>query len=254
MMGRWVETAGSFAGDIDGLILLVTVLTGFWFFAAQGIFFWLIFRFRAREGVPALYVTGKEPHLKRWINIPHILIILCDVVIIAAAIKVWVGVKQTMPPADEEVRVIGQQWAWTFVHAGADGKLDTGDDIVTTDDMHVEVGKTYHFLLESKDVLHSFSVPVFRLKQDVVPGRTITGWFKPVKTGAYDIQCAEICGIGHGVMSGRIHIETAAEHEAWVQGNTPVAAAPADVPAPRAAGAAAVTGALAASGAPAVAH
>jgi len=255
MMGRWVETAGSFAGDIDGLILLVTVLVGFWFFAAQGMFFWLIFRFRAREGVPALYVTGKEPHLKRWINIPHILIILCDVVIIAAAIKVWVGVKQTMPPADEEVRVIGQQWAWTFVHAGADGKLDTGDDIVTTDDMHVEVGKTYHFLLESKDVLHSFSVPVFRLKQDVVPGRTITGWFKPIKTGAYDIQCAEICGIGHGVMSGRIHIETAAEHEAWVQGNTPVAAAPADaVPAPRAAGAAAVSGALAASGAPAVAH
>ena len=234
MMGRWVESAGSFAGEVDGLILLVTVLVGFWFFAAQGMFFWLIFRFRAREGVPALYVTGKEKHLKRWINIPHVLIMLCDVVIVAAAIKVWVGIKQTMPPADEQVRVIGQQWAWTFVHAGTDGQLDTADDIVTTDDLHVQLGKTYHFLLESKDVLHSLSIPVFRLKQDAVPGRTITGWFKPVKTGSFDIQCAEICGMGHGMMSGRIHIETAAEHEAWVQGHTPLAAVAPEVAAPAA--------------------
>lgn len=220
-----VPNASSYAGDIDGLILLVTVLVGFWFFLAQGAFFWLIFRFRAREGVPALYLTGKEPSVKRWITIPHYLIIVCDIVIIVAAIKVWVDIKQTLPPADGLVRVVGQQWVWTFVHAGGDGKLDTPDDIVTTDDLHVEVGKTYHFLLESKDVLHSFSVPVFRLKQDAIPGRTITGWFKPTRTGSYDIQCAEICGIGHGVMTGRIHIESAADHQAWQQEHTPIVAA-----------------------------
>ena len=225
MMERLIQNASSFGGDIDGLILLVTILVGFWFLLAQGMFFWLIFRFRAREGVPAQYLTGHEKHVHRWITIPHYLIIVCDVVIIAAAIKVWVEVKQHMPPADEEVRVVGQQWAWTFVHPGADGKLDTPDDIVTTDDLHVQVGRTYHFLLESKDVLHSFSVPVFRLKQDAVPGRTITGWFKPIRTGSFDIQCAEICGIGHGVMNGRIHIEGAAEHQAWVQQHTPAAAA-----------------------------
>lgn len=224
-MERLIPNVSSYGGDIDGLILLVTILTGFWFLLAQGMFFWLIFRFRAKEGVPAQYLTGKEKHVERWITIPHYLIIVCDIVIIAAAIKVWVEVKQHMPAADEQVRVVGQQWAWTFVHPGADGKLDTPDDIVTTDDLHVQVGKTYHFLLESKDVLHSFSVPVFRLKQDAVPGRTITGWFKAVKTGSYDIQCAEICGIGHGVMNGRIHIETAVEHQAWVAAHTPVAAA-----------------------------
>jgi cytochrome c oxidase subunit 2 len=224
-MERLIQSASSYAGDIDGLILLVTILTGFWFFLAQGVFFWLIFRFRAREGVPAQYLTGKEKHVKRWINIPHYLILVCDIVIIAAAIKVWVEIKQTMPPADQEVRVVGQQWVWTFVHAGADGKLDTPDDIVTSDHLHIEVGKTYHFLLESKDVLHSFSVPVFRLKQDAVPGRTITGWFKATRTGEFDIQCAEICGIGHGVMNGRIHIESAADHQAWVEGHTPIAAA-----------------------------
>jgi|SRR5436190_2287657 len=229
MIAQWLKSAGSFSGQIDGLIWLVTIVVGLWFFAAQGMFFWLIFRFRKKEGVPAMYVTGKEPHLKRWINIPHFLVLLCDVLIIAAAIKVWVAVKQTMPPIDEQIRVIGQQWAWTFVQPGLDGKLDTPDDIVTTDDLHVQVGKTYQFLLESKDVLHSFSVPVFRLKQDVVPGRTITGWFRAIKTGTYDIQCAEICGIGHGVMSGRIHIENPAEHTAWVTGHTPVTAAAATV-------------------------
>ena len=225
MIDQWVRQASSYAGDIDGLVLLVTVLVGFWFFAAQGMFFWLLFRFRAREGVPAQYLTGKEKHVKTWINIPHYLIILCDIVIIVAAVKVWMHVKQTLPPAEATIKVVGQQWVWSFVHPGRDGQLQTADDIATTDDLHIEVGKTYHFLLESKDVLHSFSVPVFRLKQDAIPGRTITGWFKATKTGSYDIQCAEICGMGHGVMMGRIHIETPEQHRAWVENHVPLAAA-----------------------------
>src|SRR5262245_33724239 len=229
-MERLIPNASSYGGDIDGLIVLVKILTGFWFFLAQGMFFWLIWRFRAKEGVPAQYLSGGEKHVTRWITIPHYLIIVCDIVIIAAAIKVWVEVKQHTPAIDEQVRVVGQQWAWTFVHRGADGKLDTPDDIVTTDDLHVEVNKNIQFLLESKDVLHSFSVPVFRLKQDAIPGRTINGWFKAIKTGSFDIQCAEICGIGHGVMNGRIHIETATEHQAWVQAHTPTAAAAAASP------------------------
>jgi cytochrome c oxidase subunit 2 len=65
-------------------------------------------------------------------------------------------------------------------------------------------------------VLHSFSVPVFRLKQDAIPGRVITGWFEATKTGSYDIQCAEICGIGHGIMGARIVIETPEQHAAWM--------------------------------------
>ena len=65
-------------------------------------------------------------------------------------------------------------------------------------------------------MLHSFSVPVFRLKQDAIPGRVITGWFTPSKTGTWDVQCAEICGIGHGLMGARIYIETAEQHTAWM--------------------------------------
>jgi cytochrome c oxidase subunit 2 len=111
---------------------------------------------------------------------------------------------------------VAQQWAWTFTHPGVDGKLGTEDDVETVDELHVKADKTYHFKLESTDVMHSFSVPAFRLKQDAIPGREITGWFKPTKTGSYDIQCAEICGIGHALMPARIHVETEADHAAWL--------------------------------------
>ena len=218
-----LPSASTFSGDIDGLVVLVTVLVGAWFVATQIMFFWLMWRFRARPGVPSQYITGKEPHLKRWINIPHTLILICDVVIIIAAVRVWVKVKQTLPPSDDTIRVVGQQWTWTFQHSGADGTLDTADDVWTSDTLHVAVGKTYHFLLESKDVLHSFFVPVFRLKQDAIPGRTITGWFKATKTGSYDILCAEICGIGHGIMGARIVIDTPEQQAAWVQQHSVVA-------------------------------
>lgn len=225
MIDRLVASLSTYSGDIDRLFLLVTILVGFWFILAEVMFFWLIFRFRARPGVPALYLSDKDKKVKRWINIPHWLIIGCDVVIIVAAVRVWAHVKQTLPPPDATVRVTGQQWVWTFEHPGADGALGTSDDIVTSDELHVEVGKTYHFLLESKDVLHSFSVPVFRLKQDAVPGRTITGWFKATAPGTHDIQCAEMCGIGHGVMAARIFLETPEQHAAWVQKHAPALAA-----------------------------
>lgn len=223
MIDRWVQQASSFAGDVDGLVLLVTVLVGFWFIAAEVMFFWLIFRFRKRDGVATQYLSGKEKHVKNWVNIPHYLVLLCDVFIIIGAVQVWVKIKQTLPPADATIRVTGQQWAWTFTQPGMDGLLDSADDIHTSDTLHVEVGKTYHFKLESKDVLHSFSVPVFRLKQDSVPGRIITGWFKPTMAGAFDIQCAEICGIGHGIMAARIHVDTPEQHQEWMAQNSPIA-------------------------------
>lgn len=215
-MERFLIQASTYAGSIDGVIMLVAVLVGFWFLLAEGIFFWLIWKFRARPGEKSQYLTGKEKHIKRWITIPHALVLVCDVFIIIASVRVWYNVKQQLPEADSTIRVIGQQWAWTFQHPGNDNELDTDDDIYTVGDLHVEVDKTYHFRLESRDVLHSFSVPVFRLKQDAIPGRSITGWFQATDTGEYDVQCAEICGIGHGIMAARIHIEDAQAHAQWI--------------------------------------
>ena len=188
--------------DIDNLFPLIFVLVGFWFILSEVVFFWLIFRFREKDGVRAEYITGEEKQQKRWITIPA---------------PARAGLRRvhhrrrrdasgttssrTCRPPTQTVRVIAQQWAWTLRaprarrearhrrrhHDGRRAPRRRSD-------------KLYHFKLESRDVLHSFSVPVFRLKQDAIPGRVITGWFEPTKTGTYDIQCAEICGIGHGLM------------------------------------------------------
>jgi len=233
MIEHYLIEASTFAGQIDNVINIVGVLVGFWGLLTAAIFFWLLFRFRARDGVASQYITGEEKEQKRFISIPHYLIMVCDIFIIVAAIQAWVVVKQHLPEQPHAtVRVIGQQWAWTFVHPGPDGQLDTADDVATNYELHIEVNQPYIFELSSRDVLHNFSVPVFRLKQDAIPGRVITGWFEANQTGTFDIQCAEICGIGHGLMPARIVIESAEEHAAWIaqQSPTQLAAAPTGAP------------------------
>ena len=208
MIEFYVENASSFASDIDNLFEVVTWIIGFWFFVVFGTFVYFIVKFRRKKGVKAQYVAGEKHSETKWTHYPHYAVIAFDVAIIALNIFVWVDIKQTLPPRDNLVRVIGQQWSWTFVHAGPDGELDTPDDIATANDLHVKVDNTYHFELQSRDVLHNFSVPAFRLRQDAVPGRTINGWFKPTKTGTYDLQCAEMCGYGHGIMGAAITVHT----------------------------------------------
>lgn len=217
MISWFLPQASTFAGDVDALIFLILVIVGAWFILAEVVLFWLIFKFRARDGVRSQYVTGETKREKRWVSYPHYAVLVFDVIIVVGALRVWNGVKVIAPAPEETVRVVSQQWAWTFVHAGPDGRLDTPDDIRTVDDMYVQQNRVYRFELHSRDVLHSFSVPVFRLKQDAVPGRMIAGWFKPTLAGDFDIQCAEICGIGHGLMPGRIHVQTAAAHQRWLQ-------------------------------------
>lgn len=215
MISQFVDTGSTYAAQIDNVILIIALITGFWFFLTMGVFYYFLYKFQAKNVDRAMYIEGTEKKYKRFITWPHFVIIAMDVVIIVVAVRAWVHVKQHLPKAEATVRIIGQQWAWTFVHPGPDRKLDTEDDITTIDELHVEVGKVYHYKLLAKDVLHSFSVPVFRLKQDAVPGRTITGWFEATITGSYDVQCAEMCGIGHGLMAARIHLRKAKGHLAW---------------------------------------
>jgi cytochrome c oxidase subunit II len=215
-----IESASTYAKDIDGIIELIAWIVGPWFLLTFGIFIYFIFKFRKKEGVKALYIDGENPDHMKWISRPHAAVLLFDIVVVIVAIQVWNKVKIDLPEPDYTIGVVGHQWSWRFIHPGQDGKLGTADDIETVDELHVMVDKTYHFKLTSVDVLHSFSVPVFRLKQDAVPGREITGWFNATKTGEFDIQCAEMCGIGHGIMGGRIHIATEADHNKWIASRT----------------------------------
>jgi cytochrome c oxidase subunit 2 len=218
--------ASSYAYDIDSLFGLITFLVGFWFIVSEVVLFYFIFRFRRKTpDQKAQYISGEEPHHKQWISIPHILVILCDVVLVVGTVYVWYKIKQDLPPAQATIRVTGQQWAWTFEHPGPDNLLEddpattdvdeSADNITLVDELHLKVNTVYHFKLESTDVLHSFSIPAFRIKQDSVPGRTITGWFEPIKEGEYDIQCAEMCGIGHGLMMGRLYVHSEENFNQW---------------------------------------
>jgi cytochrome c oxidase subunit 2 len=229
MIESMVPAASTYAADIDNLFSLIFWIVAFWSALTFGVFFWLMWRFRKAASPKAEYLTGDETHPKKLIGRAHMAVLVFDVVILVFAVRVWYDVKQDLPDADRTVRVVAQQWAWSFHHEGPDGRLGTPDDIAMNDELHLEVGQLYHYKLESRDVLHNFSVPVFRLKQDAIPGRVITGWFQPTRTGEYDIQCAEICGIGHGLMPARVVIESAAEHAAWMQSHSSVAIAAATV-------------------------
>jgi cytochrome c oxidase subunit 2 len=229
ILNSLVPAGSTYAGDIDLLFDVITLLVGIPFLIASYLFFSFIFRFKAKSGKKALYITGTEHQYMKWIHRAHIPILSFDVIIVVMAVNVWFDVKQNLPEASATVRVIAQQWAWTFVHPGPDGQLDTPDDIAKVNELHVQVDRLHHFQLESKDVVHSFSVPVFRLKQDAIPGRVITGWFTPTMTGEFDIQCTEICGVGHALMPARIFIETADQHAAWVASNSSVSVASATV-------------------------
>jgi cytochrome c oxidase subunit 2 len=213
--------ASEYAIEIDVLFDVITILVGFWFFLVLGYFFYLIFRYRHRPGQKAEYVTGETHKQKQAIEIPHLLILACDIAIIVPTFVVWYNIKIDIPPPEEEVRIVSQQWAWTFYHAGQDGVLGTDDDVASVNELRLKKNVQYTYHLESKDVMHSFSIPVFRLKQDAVPGRVISGHFKPIMEGEWDVQCAEMCGVAHGIMGARVIIESEEEHNAWLAAKTP---------------------------------
>ncbi len=222
MLEYFLPRASSFAGSIDHLFDLITYLVMFWFLLTFAFFLYVCFRFRHKPGQKAQYLTGETHKEKQAIEIPHYLILVCDLAILFYTFKVWHEVKIDMPEYDEQVRIISQQWAWTFEHAGADGLLETKEDNITLiNELVLKKDTQYKYELQALDVMHSFSIPVFRLKQDSIPGRNIYGHFKPILEGEWDIQCAEMCGYGHGFMPARVVIKSAEDYDAWIAENTP---------------------------------
>src|SRR5581483_2652199 len=105
------------------------------------------------------------------------------------------------------IDVVGKQWMWKLQHA--EGKREI-------DELHVPVGQTVLLTMTSQDVIHSFYVPAFRVKQDVLPGRYTTEWFKPTRTGEYHLFCAEFCGTEHSGMIGRVVVMEPNAYEQWL--------------------------------------
>jgi cytochrome c oxidase subunit 2 len=123
------------------------------------------------------------------------------------------------PRADEhplEVEILAQQWAWNMRYAGPDGQFGTPDDIVTLDELHVPVGRAVLVHLRSKDVVHSFYLPNFRVKQDALPGAETRAWFQAKRTGVFEIGCAQHCGASHYKMRALLTVEAPDAFDAWL--------------------------------------
>jgi cytochrome c oxidase subunit 2 len=225
MLDWWLpENVSTYGRDIDWLFHLIYWITGITAILVFATMVAFLVMYRDRPGRRARYTHGNTTLEIVWTVVPSLIL----VVLTFLSAPAWSRIKIQAPPAsDLVVQVTAKQFNWQVVYPGADGKFGTADDKALLDEMHVPVNKVVHVQLRSQDVIHSFFVPQFRMKQDAVPGREITQWFEATKPGKYELPCAELCGFGHSGMKGWIHVHTADDYTKWAAENLRAEAAPA---------------------------
>ncbi|MGH7952129.1 MAG: cytochrome c oxidase subunit II [Limisphaerales bacterium] len=120
---------------------------------------------------------------------------------------------EEVPPTNAlQINVVGKQWMWKIQHQEGNREIDA---------LHIPVNRPVKLTLASEDVIHSFFVPAFRVKQDVVPGRFTTEWFEPDRVGAYHFYCSEYCGAGHSLMQGMVYVMTPTAYQEWLTRGRP---------------------------------
>jgi cytochrome c oxidase subunit II len=235
--------------QIDSLIGWIHLFMLILFVGWGGFFVYCLVRFRQSRHPVANY-AGVKSHRSTYMEIG--VAVVEAVLLFGFAIPLWAArVDQRPPDADAlVVQVTGEQFAWNMHYAGADrvfGRTDVKlidlqsnplgldlddpaakDDVTTVNQMYLPVNTPIVVKLRAKDVIHSFGVPEFRVKQDAIPGYTIPVWFVPTVTTAemrarkgnpafqYEIACAQLCGLGHARMRGFVTVQSAAEFERWM--------------------------------------
>jgi len=219
---------------IDHTINLTFWITGVAFTAIILFMAYCVFRFRHQEGRRAEY-NPESRKLEWWLTIVTAMGVGG---MLAPGLFVW-NQFVTVPEGASEVEVISQQWQWNFRLPGKDGRLGTSDTryvtsnnplglnpsdryarddvVIEADDLHLPLGKPVKLLLRSIDVLHSFYVPEFRAKMDLVPGMVTYVWFTPTRTGTFQMLCTELCGAAHYNMRAKVVVEEESEYQAWLQ-------------------------------------
>lgn len=228
--------ASSYAAKIDFGIWGIHILMGGIFVLWLVYFSYLLFAYRQREGHKA-----ERVHISHKASLaPDVIILGLELVIVFFyAIPSWSDIKMSAPAEKDStvIEVLAEQFNWNVRYAGADGKFgktainhidftnpfgidpadaDGKDDIVTVNDMHFPIGKPVLARLASKDVIHSFSIPSFRIKQDATPGLVIPIWFEPTLEGDYEVTCAQLCGVGHTIMRADVKVESQEEFDKWL--------------------------------------
>jgi cytochrome c oxidase subunit 2 len=200
------EQASTIAPQIDLVLYVLTGLSVFFLFAVCAVLVFLAIRYRKGTKVNRTMVDphgGKALELT-WTIIPTIM---------AIAMFFWATIVyfqySRIPDDAMEVLVTGKQWMWKIQHPN--GKREINQ-------LHIPVGVPVKLTMTSEDVIHSFFVPAFRVKRDVVPGRYSNLWFEPTKTGTYHLFCAEYCGTDHSRMVGQVVVMEPEDYHKWLAG------------------------------------
>jgi cytochrome c oxidase subunit 2 len=197
------EQASSNAQKVDALMLFeIGILL---FFTILICVLILVFCLRFRRGA-RVDRSNPPTHGKVmetvWIVVP----LLLSIVMFVWATRLFYELYEA-PPDAAEISVVGKQWMWYLQHP--QGRAETNE-------LHVPLGQAVKLNMTSQDVIHSFFIPAFRIKQDVLPGRYTSLWFRPTKVGKYDLFCAEYCGTNHSIMTGYVHVMEPAVYEQWL--------------------------------------
>ncbi|MBI3871945.1 MAG: hypothetical protein HY304_02580 [candidate division Zixibacteria bacterium] len=239
-MGNWLGLpldASAHGARVDNLLGIIHIFM-LVLFIGWGVFFtFILFRFRQKKNPKADY-AGVKTHASSYLEVAVAIIEV--ILLVGFSIPLWAKVVVKLPDEKDAVvlRVVAEQFAWNIHYPGPDGKFgrtdidsvdatsnplglcrsdpDARDDITTINQLHLPVGKPALIYLSTKDVIHSFSLPVMRVKQDAIPGMRIPVTFMPVVPGDYEIACAQLCGLGHYRMRGFMTIHTPEGFAQWM--------------------------------------
>ena len=212
----WIlpSSASTFAGEIDFLYYLILVITGIAFVVVEvGLIVFMI-KYRARPGRKAEYIQGSTKAEIIWTTVPAVTLVIIGLM----SGGVWNTIKgRNSVPADAiPYGLHAQQFEWNITYRGPDGQLGTADDFTVRNQLHIPVNQPVVMRMTAEDVIHSFFVPAFRVKQDAVPGMTINVWFEATETGQYEIACAELCGLGHYRMRAMVTVHSVDDYQQWL--------------------------------------
>ena len=227
--------------DIDRLLYVIHIFMALLFVGWFLFFVYAVVKFRRRPGHKAQYHTK---HFKTPTCLEAGVAVTEMVLLFAFSIPIWHHVRKAFPDDAKalHVRVVAEQFAWNIHYPGKDGVFgrtdpkrinasnplgldptdpNGADDITTINQLHIPVHTPVIAKLTSKDVIHSFSLPVMRVKQDVIPGQSIPVWFEAKEAGDFEIACAQLCGLGHYRMRGFFTVDSKEKFEEWLREQAP---------------------------------
>jgi cytochrome c oxidase subunit II len=247
----WMPDVATRGGEqIDQLTYFIYYLTGAVFVLTQIVYIYFLVKYRAKKGVRATYSHGNNQLEIVWTAIPTAIFIG----LWGYSNHMWLGDLHREPPAGTmEVAVTAYQFGFSFQYPGASGNLGRTDvkllsannlfgndpsDPLTKEDfqssvLELPVNKAVRIRLNSRDVIHGFYIPQFRIYQDAVPGRTIDWvWFIPTKVGSYQLACSQLCGSGHYNMKAPIEVVSQEDFDKWNKEKLAAAASASSASAP----------------------